>query len=78
MRPEGIRLAGAVMVVDVIATWIVSWPQLLEDPAGLLRPVGLLPITLFGLVVVVSSAPLIRTTKRTLTPLACSWPEESS
>ncbi|MEU0040666.1 hypothetical protein [Streptomyces sp. NPDC006333] len=27
---------------------------------GLLRPVGLLPITLFGLFVVASSAPLLR------------------
>ncbi|MFI6859609.1 hypothetical protein ACIBKZ_06825 [Streptomyces sp. NPDC050421] len=72
VRPEGIRLASGVMVVDVIANWIVNWPQLQEDPAWLLRPVGLLPITLFGLFVVASSVPLARTTKRTLVPLSCT------
>lgn len=72
VRPEGIRLAVGVMVVDVIANWIVSWPQLQEDPAWLLRPVGLLPITLFGLLVIASSVPLTRTTKRTLVPFSCA------
>ena len=64
LRPEGIRLAGGVMVMDVIANWIVNWPQLQEDPAWLLRPVGLLPITLFGLFVVASSVPLLRVMTR--------------
>ncbi|MFJ5273896.1 hypothetical protein [Streptomyces sp. NPDC088358] len=64
VRPEGVRLASGVMVMDVIANWIVNWPQLQEDPAWLLRPVGLLPITLFGLFVVASSAPLLRVMTR--------------
>ncbi|MGP8296418.1 hypothetical protein ACTPOK_00245 [Streptomyces inhibens] len=72
VRPEGIRLAGGVMIGDVIANWIVNWPQLQEDPAWLLRPVGLLPITLFGLFVIASSVPLTRTTKRTLVALSCT------
>lgn len=31
-----------------VATWYVNWTWGKEDPAGVLRPVGLLPITLFG------------------------------
>ncbi|UQI46176.1 hypothetical protein M1P56_18450 [Streptomyces sp. HU2014] len=58
VRPEGVRLASGVMALDVIANWIVNWPRLEEDPAWLLRPVGLLPITLFGLFVIASSARL--------------------
>ncbi|MEV0637678.1 hypothetical protein AB0I77_22525 [Streptomyces sp. NPDC050619] len=64
VRPKGVRLASGVMVMDFIANWIVNWPQLQEDPAWLLRPVGLLPITLFGLFVVASSAPLLRAMTR--------------
>ncbi|MGW2648073.1 hypothetical protein ACWC2T_24855 [Streptomyces sp. NPDC001393] len=56
LRPVGIRLAGVVMLLDVLANWYVNWPWLREDPAGLLRAVGLLPITLFG-VFVVATAP---------------------
>ncbi|MFF0383476.1 hypothetical protein [Streptomyces sp. NPDC004286] len=60
VRPVGVRLACAVMGLDVIANWITNWPRLEENPASLLRPVGLLPITLFGLFVVASSVPLLR------------------
>ncbi|MGW7041475.1 hypothetical protein ACWGDT_01890 [Streptomyces avermitilis] len=35
------------MALDVIANRSVNWPQLQENPAWLLRPVGLLPTTLF-------------------------------
>ncbi|MFG2532995.1 hypothetical protein [Streptomyces sp. NPDC048516] len=63
-RPEGVRLAWGVMVLDVLANWIVNWPPLQEDPTWLLRPVGLLPITLFGLFVVVSSVPVLRVMSR--------------
>ena len=66
VRPEGVWLAGGLMVVDVIANWIVSWPQVRQDPAWLLRPVGLLPITLFGLVVFASAIPLARSAKHDL------------
>ncbi|MFG2626467.1 hypothetical protein [Streptomyces sp. NPDC048473] len=61
VRPEGIRSASGVMVVAVIAHWIVNRPRSQEGPAWLLRPVGLLPITLFGLFVA-SSVPLTRAT----------------
>ncbi|AOR36217.1 hypothetical protein BFF78_38805 [Streptomyces fodineus] len=59
-RPWGIRLAGAVMALDVLANWYVNWPWVKEDPADLLRPVGLLPITLFGVFVLASLLPLLR------------------
>lgn len=72
VRPDGIRLAASAMTVDVIANWIVNWPQLQEDPAWLLRPVGLLPITLFGLFVIVSSVPLTRAMRRTHGHLSCT------
>ncbi|MGG2464560.1 hypothetical protein ACO0M4_33185 [Streptomyces sp. RGM 3693] len=64
VRSEGIRLAAAVMTLDVLANWIVNWPQLLADPTWLLRPVGLLPLTLFGLFVVATAVPLLRAADR--------------
>jgi hypothetical protein len=63
VRREGIWLAAGVMVLDVAANWIVNWPSLHEDPARLLRPVGLLPITLFGVFVLVTTLPLLRVMK---------------
>jgi hypothetical protein len=42
VRSAGVRLARGVMALDVIANWIVNWPQLQENSAWLLRPVGLL------------------------------------
>ena len=59
-RPLGIRLAGVVMTLDVLANWYVNWPWVKEDPAALLHPVGLLPITLFGAFVLASALPLLR------------------
>ena len=63
VRREGIWLAAGVMVLDVAANWIVNWPWLQADPARLLRPVGLLPITLFGVFVLVTALPLLRVMK---------------
>jgi hypothetical protein len=59
VRREGIWLAAGVMVLDVAANWIGNWPSLDEDPARLLRPVGLLPITLFGVFVLLTTLPLL-------------------
>ena len=63
VRREGIWLAAGVMVLDVVANWTGNWPSLQEDPARLLRPVGLLPITLFGVFVLVTTLPLLRVMK---------------
>lgn len=64
VRPVGIWLAVCVMALDVSANWIGNWPWLQDDPTRLLQPVGLLPITLFGLFVVASSTPLLRAMTR--------------
>jgi hypothetical protein len=72
VRPAGIWLGCGVMVLDVIANWITNWPWLQENPAWLLRPVGLLPITVFGLFVVASSVPLLRAVKGAAEHLSCT------
>lgn len=61
LRREGVWLGGGVMVLDVAANWIGNWAWLRDNPGRLLRPVGLLPITLFGLFVVATLVPLVRT-----------------
>ena len=60
---EGIWLAAGVMVLDVAANWIGNWPSLQKDPARLLHPVGLLPITLFGVFVLATTWPLLGVVK---------------
>ncbi|MFF3575421.1 hypothetical protein [Streptomyces mirabilis] len=65
LRRNGIRLAGGVTVLDVCANWIGNWPWVQDDPSRLLRPVGLLPITLFGLFVIAFLVPLHLTVTRT-------------
>ncbi|RCG16755.1 hypothetical protein DQ392_21230 [Streptomyces reniochalinae] len=59
-RAAGVWLAGAVMAADVVANWAVDWQWVREDPGWALRPVGLLPITLFGVFVLATCAPLAR------------------
>ncbi|WP_242436868.1 hypothetical protein [Streptomyces sp. CB02488] len=58
---------------DVLANWFVNWPQVHADPAVLLHPVGLLPITLFVLFVVASSPPLLRVMVRVPISGASVW-----
>ncbi|KPC64545.1 hypothetical protein [Streptomyces chattanoogensis] len=64
-RPLGVRLAAGVMTLDVLANWSVNWPRLQRNPGMLLQPVGLLPITLFGLFVVGCALPLLRSLRDT-------------
>ena len=59
----GIWLAAGVMALDVTANWIGNWPSLHEDPARLLLPVGLAPITLFGVFVLVTALPMLHVMK---------------
>ncbi|KAA6215464.1 hypothetical protein CP973_36070 [Streptomyces albofaciens JCM 4342] len=65
LRRAGVWLACGVMTTDVTANWTGNWPSLQADWAQLLRPVGLLPITLFGLFVVATSGALHRAFGRT-------------
>jgi len=60
VRAAGSWLGCGVMALDVIANRITNWSHLQGDPTWLLRPVGLLPITLFGVFVISSSAPVAR------------------
>jgi hypothetical protein len=60
MRRAGPWLAAVVMAADVAGNWYVNWPGVTQDPWAYLRPVGLAPITFFGLFVLGSRVPLRR------------------
>ncbi|WP_328900739.1 hypothetical protein OHR86_13055 [Streptomyces sp. NBC_00441] len=64
VRTAGVPLAGGVIALDALANWIVNWTAIRENPVLLLRPVGLLPITLFGLFIIATSVPLRRAMNR--------------
>ncbi|WP_433453627.1 hypothetical protein ACQPXS_35835 [Streptomyces sp. CA-142005] len=68
LRKEGIWLAGAVMVFDVCANWFGNWSWVRNHPVRLVHPVGLLPITAFGLFVVVFLIPMLRTVAASMQP----------
>jgi hypothetical protein len=65
VRREGVWLAIGVMVLDSAATRTGNWPGLRADPARLLGldQDSLLPLTLFGLFVLLSSRPVLRVMK---------------
>ncbi|MFJ2705491.1 hypothetical protein ACIO3R_20095 [Streptomyces sp. NPDC087428] len=58
LRPAGVLVAVAVMSVDVAANYYVNWPQITRHPDYPLRPLGLLPVTLFALFVAVTATSL--------------------
>ncbi|GAA1932557.1 hypothetical protein GCM10009738_00050 [Kitasatospora viridis] len=59
-RPVGPLLGAAVMVADLVGNWWVAWPTVTVHPLAYLRPVGLLPLTLFGALVLLTAARLHR------------------
>lgn len=61
-RPSAVWAAGGVMAPDVLGNWYVNWSWVKANPDRLLQPVGLLPITLFGLFVAATVLPLWRAT----------------
>jgi hypothetical protein len=65
MRPAGAGLAGAVMAADLAANWSDNWSSW---TAGSSRLVGMLPITLFGALVLASMVPLWRSLSATGSP----------
>ncbi|MFB7509716.1 hypothetical protein [Streptomyces broussonetiae] len=67
LRPWGFKLAAVVMTLDVLANWYVNGAWVAADPTRLLRPVGLLPITLFGLFVVATAPALLRAARGSVT-----------
>jgi hypothetical protein len=70
VRPAGIWLAAAVMVADMAANWFVHWSATPEYRSRFLPAVGLLPITLFGLFVLISFIPLRRSLSALTAPTA--------
>ena len=59
-RPSGALLAAAVMILDLAGNWDGAWHAVLADPVAYLRPVGLLPMTVFGIFVGLTALPLCR------------------
>ncbi|MFJ8860526.1 hypothetical protein ACIRD8_19090 [Streptomyces sp. NPDC102451] len=57
LRSVGVILASVVMALDVIANYYVNWSRISEQPSYLLRPLGLLPITVFALFIAVTALP---------------------
>jgi hypothetical protein len=58
--PAGPPLAAAVMLADVFANWWTQAGDVTRHPLHYLVPIGLLPITLFGVFVLVTAVPLRR------------------
>ncbi|MFK0114067.1 hypothetical protein [Streptomyces sp. NPDC091217] len=59
-HPRGPLLAAVVMLADVVGNWSVAWSAVMSHPTAFLRPTGLLPITLFGIFVLLTALPLRR------------------
>ncbi|WP_144440868.1 hypothetical protein [Streptomyces roseifaciens] len=59
-RPGGPLLAAVVMFADVVGNCNVAWSTVMTHPTAFLRPIGLLPITLFGIFVLLTALPLRR------------------
>ena len=59
-RPGAPLVAAVVMLADVVGNWSVSWSAVMTHPTAFLRPIGLLPITLFGIFVLLTALPLHR------------------
>ncbi|MGR6968064.1 hypothetical protein ACU639_00235 [Streptomyces cynarae] len=56
----GPLFAAMVMLADVVGNWSVAWRAVMAHPTAFLRPIGLLPITLFGIFVLLTALPLRR------------------
>ncbi|MFI9803840.1 hypothetical protein ACIHEJ_05630 [Streptomyces sp. NPDC052301] len=59
-RPGGPMFASVVMLADVAGNWSGAWRAVMRHPTEFLRPAGLLPITLFGVFVLLTALPLHR------------------
>lgn len=68
VRSAGVWLAAAVMTGDMAANWFVNFSVSSAYRSRHLSPAGLVPITLFGLFVLVSFVPLQRSLSACATP----------
>ncbi|MER5794685.1 hypothetical protein [Streptomyces sp. NPDC001980] len=59
-RPGGPSLAAVVMLADMAGNWTVAGSAVMAHPTAFLHPTGLLPITLFGIFVLLTALPLRR------------------
>lgn len=59
--PTGPPLAAAVMLADTGANWWTQAGDVMRHPLHYLVPIGLLPITVFGVFVLLTAKPLRRT-----------------
>jgi hypothetical protein len=57
-------LASVIMAADLTANWCGNWDEVRRDPGSYLQPAGLLTMTLFGLFVLLTAAPLRRSFAR--------------
>ncbi|MFE7889651.1 hypothetical protein [Streptomyces sp. NPDC057412] len=63
-HPTGPPLGAAIMAADLTANWSANWAGVLNDPLSYVSPVGLTPITLFGIFVLTTALPLHRTLRQ--------------
>lgn len=63
-RPAVVPLGVAIMTLDLTSNWYYNGPAIRADPGLFWAPVGLLPMSLFGLFVAVAAVPLWRVVRR--------------
>ncbi|MEV6513783.1 hypothetical protein AB0M61_47740 [Streptomyces sp. NPDC051642] len=68
-HPVGPPFGATIMAADLTANWWGNWDGVLRHPLDYLQPVGLPAITLFGLFVLATAAPLHRSFRRPLHPM---------
>lgn len=57
-RAAVVPFGVAIMTADLISNWYCNWSAIRADPGSFWAPVGLLPISVFGLFVVAAAVPL--------------------
>jgi len=67
VRPAGVWLAAAVMVLDVAANTAGNWSRVSRDPAWLFTGTGLLVLIVFGVFVLATAPAMLRVTSRAQT-----------
>jgi hypothetical protein len=63
-HPAVVPLGVAIMASDLNSNWHYNWSAIRADPALFWAPVGLLPMSLFGLFVAALGVPLWRVLRR--------------
>jgi hypothetical protein len=63
-RAVVVPLGVAIMVLDLTSNWHYNWSAIRADPGLFWAPVGLLPMSFFGLFVAAAGVPLWRVLRR--------------